>query len=83
MEFERTRLDLPSLVICFAREDPLSRETYANHRFGAFAWISPLVITRSPVITSNKKFFFNIFLLVKPYGEKIVHSGVKAPNLAW
>ena len=21
--------------------------------------------------------------LVKPYGEKIVHSGVKAPNLAW
>ena len=21
--------------------------------------------------------------LVKPYGEKIVHSGVKAPHLAW
>ena len=21
--------------------------------------------------------------VVKPYGEKIVHSGVKAPNLAW
>ena len=24
-----------------------------------------------------------ILLLIKPYGEKIVYSGVKAPNLAW
>ena len=22
-------------------------------------------------------------VLIKPYGEKIVHSGVKAPHLAW
>ena len=27
--------------------------------------------------------FASFVFLVKPYGEKIVHSGVKAPNLAW
>ena len=45
-------------------------------------------MTKSEVdsLSSNLRHKSNIrnpFLIVKPRGEKIVHSGVKAPNLAW
>ena len=30
----------------------------------------------------SEKWQINL-IIVKPYGEKIVHSEVKAPNLAW
>ena len=70
----------PKIVFTIYLDDLLHEDTAG---YQEFLWFTGGFIGLEGVTRGYKGLQGVTRALVKPYGEKIVHSGVKAPHLAW